>query len=121
MHGCRVEICRWVDQYPGSVGQVGLYMSISYPVSIAEPGRNIKTLARFFANEQAHLMHRLRVRWRVECIRAERIVTGGAESSTFRGKKVGDKSCPGDQCRFCWHSALRTFHNHHLSLVSGDN
>ena len=27
----------WVDNYPKSVGQVGLYIVISYPVSIAEP------------------------------------------------------------------------------------
>ena len=63
----------WVDNYPESVGQVGLYVVDQLSsINSGALDANIKTLAETLRKTNKPILHahRLRVRRRVECIRA---------------------------------------------------
>src|SRR5258708_4119853 len=118
----------WVDNYPESVGQVGLY--IVNQLSSINSGAldaNIRTLAEILRKTNKPILMRIGYEFDGEwnAYDPEAYVAAWRRIvDIFRGKRVGEESIvPVTNVAFVWHSAVwKTFHNQPISAwYPGDN
>jgi Glycosyl hydrolase family 26 len=118
----------WVNKYPESVGQVGLYIVDQLSsINSGALDANIKTLAETLRKTNKPILMRIGYEFDGEwnAYEPEAYVAAWRRIvDIFRGKKVGEESIvPVTNVAFVWHSAVwKTFHNHPISAwYPGDN